>query len=112
MQSDRCPNCPTCPQVCYIDMSNTASGIFIFIVLVTFLCVGMQLYLYLNIDAATKYALRKFIDCTTSVQSGVQGLSDDVVSLHKRVDLMEHVLLANVTGGFEAVLKRLGKSRL
>jgi len=89
-------------------MSNTASSIFIFIVLVTFLCVGMQLYLYLNIDAVTKYALRKFIDCTTSVQSGVQGLSDDVVSLHKRVDLMEQVLLANVTGGFEAVLKRLG----
>jgi len=100
--------CPSCPPTCYIDMNNVAFGIFVFIVLTTLLCVGMQLYLYLNIDAATKSALSKFIDCTTSVQSGVQGLSDDVVSLHKRVDLMEQVLLANVTGGFEAVLKRLG----
>ena len=65
--------CPSCPPTCYIDMNNVAFGIFVFIVLTTLLCVGMQLYLYLNIDAATKSALSKFIDCTTSVQSGVQG---------------------------------------
>ena len=92
---------------CQVDLGATASSVFVFITLVTVLLVGMQLCLYLNIDAATKLALRKFVDLTSSVQSGVQGLSEEVAALRGRVGDMERALLANVTWQVREVLARL-----
>ena len=99
------PDCRCCR--CTIDLSTAGIGIFSFIVAVTLLCVGMQLYLYLNIDAATKSALHQFVDLTSSVQSGIQGLSEQVEALRGRVGAMELALLANVTGQVREVLARL-----
>ncbi len=94
----RCPDCPGC----YVDVSRVACILFLFAMAATILGVAMQLYLYLNIDATTKFALRKFVDCTASVQSGIEGLSQEVAALRGRVVLMEQVLLANLTAGFRA----------
>lgn len=95
--------CPTC----YFDLGAAASSTFIFIVLVTMLLVSMQLYLYLNIDSSTKYALHEFLELTASVQSGLQGLSEEVAALRGRAGQLEGHLLANISGQVREVLARL-----
>ena len=100
--------CPSCLDSCCFDINSASSCIFLVIVAAVMLGVGMQLYLFLNIEAATRSAVSKFVDCTASVQSGVQGLSGEVEALRGRMDDMERALLANVTWQVREILARLG----
>lgn len=85
-----------------MEVGRVAGTLFLFALAATIAGVGMQLYLFVVIQNSNHTTLKKFIDCTASVQAGLQGLAEEVAALRGRTEL-----LLNASKTFQALLPDL-----
>lgn len=71
-----------------MEVSRVAGILFLFTLAATIAGVAMQLYLFVAIQDSNHAAQKDFIDCTASVQAGLQELAAQVAALRGRAGIL------------------------